>query len=94
MYLIFRIGSAIYRKEAMGGGDIKFAFVLGAYFGVRNVIMCLFLSFFYGAVVSIFLILLKFRKREDAIPFGPAMSAAGLTVLFFGQLLWKLYLGA
>jgi leader peptidase (prepilin peptidase) / N-methyltransferase len=93
MYLIFVLGTAIYKREAMGGGDIKLAMMLGAYFGWKNIILVLFLSFIIGAAAALILIALKIKNRQQEIPFGPAMLCASFVVVFFADNIWKFYLG-
>ena len=61
-------GLAIFKKEAMGGGDVKLAAMIGAFLGLRYIIISLFLGFFLGALIGIILIMTKIKKREDAIP--------------------------
>ena len=38
-------GSAIFKKEAMGGGDVKLAAMIGAFLGWKYIIISLFLGF-------------------------------------------------
>ena len=93
MYGFYRLGSALYKQEAMGGGDIKLAAALGAFFGWQSLLLCLFLSFLIGAVVSIALMAAKIKKRTDVIPFGPAMVMAAVIVLFLGKTILNIYYG-
>jgi leader peptidase (prepilin peptidase)/N-methyltransferase len=69
--LIGLAGSTLFKKEAMGGGDVKLAAMIGAFLGWRYVIISLFLGFFLGALAGIILILSKIKNREDVVPFGP-----------------------
>lgn len=93
MYLIYKLGTFIYKKEAMGGGDIKLAAFLGAYFGWQNGLLCFFLSFIAGAVIGLFYLIFLGKGRKDEIPFGPAMTSAALAVLFYAPEIWMWYLG-
>ena len=45
----------------------------------------LFLSSVVGAVVGISLILFTKRSRDNPIPFGPYLAAAGLIALLYGK---------
>jgi len=72
-------------KGAMGGGDIKLMAVLGFWLGWKYTILILFLSFFIGALISIVLILFKFKGRKDMIPFGPFIVLATIVTLFYGN---------
>jgi leader peptidase (prepilin peptidase)/N-methyltransferase len=93
MYGIYKIGTRVYKKEAMGGGDIKLAAFFGAFFGLQNGLLCLFLSFMVGAVISSAYIVVAGKGRHDEVPFGPAMTVAALITLFLGGKIWAWYLG-
>ena len=84
------VGSVIFKKEAMGGGDVKLAAMIGAFLGWKYTIISLFLGFFLGALVGIFLILLKIKSKEDMVPFGPFIALGSFITLLWGEkiLLW------
>jgi len=86
-------GSVIYKKEAMGGGDVKLAAMIGAFLGWRYIIISLFLGFFLGALIGIILIMTKVKKREDVIPFGPFIVLGSLITLLWGERIISWYLG-
>lgn len=86
-------GSLIFKKEAMGGGDVKLAAMIGAFLGWRYIIISLFLGFFLGALAGIILILSKIKKREDAIPFGPFIALGSIITLLWGKNIFLWYLG-
>ena len=75
----------IVSKGGMGAGDMKYFAVLGIVFGFPNILLVFFLSTLYGAVINIGLLALKKVTRKSAVPFGPYISFAALTVLFFGE---------
>lgn len=73
----------VFKKEGMGGGDIKLMGVLGLYVGFFNNIQIFILSFFIAAIISVFLLATKIKKSDDYIPFGPfIVLAAYITILF------------
>lgn len=86
-------GSVIFKKEAMGGGDVKLAAMIGAFLGWRYVVISLFLGFFLGALVGIFLILLKIKSREDVVPFGPFIILGSFITLLWGDKIISWYIG-
>ena len=86
-------GSVIFKKEAMGGGDVKLAAMIGAFLGWKYIIISLFLGFFTGALAGIFLIASKIKSREDAIPFGPFIVLGSFITLFWGEKIISWYLG-
>lgn len=86
-------GSVIFKKEAMGGGDVKLAAMIGAFLGWRYIIISLFLGFFLGALAGIILILSKIKSREDVVPFGPFIVLGSLITLFWGEQIISWYIG-
>lgn len=86
-------GSAIFKKEAMGGGDVKLAAMIGAFLGWKYIIISLFLGFFTGALAGIFLIMAKIKKKEDAVPFGPFIILGSFITLLWGEKIISWYIG-
>jgi leader peptidase (prepilin peptidase)/N-methyltransferase len=86
-------GSVIFKKEAMGGGDVKLAAMIGAFLGWRYIIISLFLGFFLGALAGIILIMSKIKSREDAVPFGPFIVLGSFITLLWGERIISWYLG-
>lgn len=73
----------VFKKEGMGGGDIKLMGVIGLYVGFFNNIQVFILSFFIAAIISIILLASKKKNSDDYIPFGPfIVLAAYITMLF------------
>lgn len=70
--------------NAMGGGDIKLMAALGFVFGIKGVIFITLGSFISGAIISLILLGLRIKSRNDEIPLGPFISLAALTYIFFG----------
>jgi len=86
-------GSVIFKKEAMGGGDVKLAAMIGAFLGWRYIIISLFLGFFLGALAGIILILSKIKNREDVVPFGPFIVLGSFITLLWGEKIISWYIG-
>lgn len=82
----------IISRGGMGAGDMKYFALLGVIFGFPYILLVFFLSTLYGTIGSLFLILLKKVSRKSKVPFGPYISLAALTVLFFGEQLINWYL--
>lgn len=79
LWLTAIIGQLIFKKEAMGGGDIKLMGAIGALSGWIGVINALIVSSFAGIFYFGVLMLLKKPAENNAIPFGPFLSV-GLIV--------------
>jgi leader peptidase (prepilin peptidase)/N-methyltransferase len=91
LYVIALVGEAVYRRETMGGGDIKLVAAIGALLGWRLLIVALFAAFVLGAVGG--LTYLALGGRDRMVPFGPFLAAGALLALLVGQGIWNWYLG-
>ncbi len=80
------------KQEGLGGGDVKLACMLGAFFGWKAVIFILLMSSMLGSVVGLFLIFVLKKGAKYAIPFGPFLVAAAYINLFFGERILGWYL--
>jgi len=75
-------GEKIFRKEALGGGDIKLIAAVGAIAGWPGVLGSLFIGSLVGALFALALLLMKKKKRGDTLPFGPFLSLGAYIVCF------------
>ena len=82
---------ALADKEGLGGGDIKFLAMVGAFLGAKGALITLLFSSLTGALVGLFLIAFRGRKAGSAIPFGPFLAAGALLAFFFGLPVWNWY---
>ena len=79
-------------RGGMGGGDVKLLLAAGFYLGPVLTGLALFISVFAGALLGLGLILLKLKKRKDAVPFGPFLSLGILTAALWGGDIFRWYL--
>lgn len=84
-YLIGFLGRRVFKKEAIGEGDLFLAAMLGACFGWHGVLVSIFMAYLLAGSVSLFLLALGKVKLGQYIAFGPALAVAGVVTLFFGQ---------
>ena len=82
MLLLKLFGDFIFKRESMGGGDIKLVAVFGLVIGWELSIISIFLSAFIALPVSVFI--LKTNKNHE-IPYGPFLSIAAL-ILYFSHI--------
>ncbi|WP_228720663.1 prepilin peptidase [Nitrogeniibacter mangrovi] len=92
LWLVFHAFRLLTGKEGMGYGDFKLLAAIGAWLGWQMLPLTILLSSVVGAVVGIGLIVFSRHDRNQPIPFGPYLAAAGLIALFFGQTLTEQYL--
>ncbi len=79
MYLIMLIGNKMFKRESLGGGDIKMMFLFGL---VLDPLLGT-LSIFLGSLIALpisFLLLIK--QKEKVIPFGPFLLIAFAIIYF------------
>ncbi len=81
---VYHLFKAVTGKEGMGYGDFKLLAALGAWLGWAMLPTIILLSSVVGAVVGISLIVFAKRGRDNPIPFGPYLAAAGLIALVWG----------
>jgi leader peptidase (prepilin peptidase)/N-methyltransferase len=84
IYWVFKLATG---KEGMGYGDFKLLAALGAWMGWKMLLPIVLLSSVVGALVGIALIVLRHLGRENPIPFGPYLAAAGFIALLYGEVL-------
>ena len=82
VYWLFKLVTG---KEGMGYGDFKLLAALGAWLGWAMLPTIILLSSVVGALVGIGLIVVAKRGRDNPIPFGPYLAAAGLIALLWGE---------
>lgn len=82
MLVLKILGDFLFKKESMGGGDIKLLAVFGFVLGFPLSIISVFLAAFIALPVS--LILLKVKKTHE-IPFGPFLSVSAI-IIFLSQI--------
>ncbi len=92
LYVVAILGKAVFKKEAMGGGDIKLLAALGTFIGVKGVLFTLFVASFFGSFVGIVLIASGNAKMSQRLPFGPYLSLSAMIYIFVGaELITKFY---
>ncbi|HSX24899.1 MAG TPA: prepilin peptidase [Candidatus Andersenbacteria bacterium] len=72
--------------EGIGFGDVKLMIPFGILFGFQGIVTLLFISFFIGGIVGIWLISIKKAGRKTAVPFGPFLALAAFCILLIPDL--------
>lgn len=81
------LGKLIYRRETIGGGDIKLFTALGVILGIYGIIFVFIFSTLLSGMHFSYLLITKKVKKEHKVAMAPYISiAAGIYILF----LWDL----
>lgn len=92
LLIVAYLGEWLFKKEAMGGGDIKMAAMMGAFVGWQKVLLIFMGGALVGLIVSV--IWMSFSKKirnSRMIPFGPFLALAAMVVLLYGQPILDFY---
>ncbi len=90
--------SAVFRREAMGFGDVTLMGMIGAFLGWRAALIIFFVAPFFGLGHACWKLLKSIGKRlrgrqlsnaDREIPYGPYLSMAAATVLLSWRWLWE-----
>lgn len=87
-YLLAMAVSYSLKKEALGGGDIKFIATIGSFLGVYGTLFTIFIS----AAIAIVVVLISGRDRSQEIPYGPFLILGAFIHVLFGNWLLSSYL--
>lgn len=80
-YIVMLIGDFMFKKESMGGGDIKLMAVIGLTVGCLNSVLVFVFSAFLALPCALLVLM---RNKEHIIPFGPFIALAFTIVYFVG----------
>jgi leader peptidase (prepilin peptidase)/N-methyltransferase len=94
LFLVATCYQWLFKREGMGGGDVKLLAMIGAFLGWKAVILTILLSSLIGSITGILIMVVKGKDFKYAIPFGPFLSLGAMISLFYGESLinWYLYL--
>ncbi|MGH9929470.1 MAG: prepilin peptidase [Pyrinomonadaceae bacterium] len=80
--------------EAMGLGDVKMMFMVGAYLGWRLTILNILLGVFSGSLIGIALMLRQGKRdMKMLLPFGVFLGIGAIVSLLFGSQIVEWYAG-
>lgn len=85
LWLVGEAGTRVFKKEALGMGDVKLLAMLGAFMGLRLALLALFFSALSGTVISVLMMLLGKLKTGQHIPYGPYLSVGGFVAFLWGR---------
>jgi leader peptidase (prepilin peptidase)/N-methyltransferase len=91
-WLIRIIGGRVFRKEALGFGDVKLMAAIGALLGPSLILLTTFLAALIGSVIGLSLIAIGRAELGSRLPFGPFICLGAVTSFLYGNQLIAWYL--
>lgn len=88
LWFVAWAGEKAFKKEAMGGGDIKMMAMIGAFLGVQGVLLTIFLASFLGAAIFGPISM----KTGKLVPFGIFLAAAAAITYGWGDAMVTWYM--
>ncbi len=77
------------KRDGMGGGDVKFLGMIGAFLGWQSLLYVLFVSSLVGSVVGITAMICQRQGMKSRLPFGPFLAFGAMSwVLLHEEILW------
>ncbi len=94
LFIVATLYQWLFKREGMGGGDVKLLAMIGAFLGWKAVILTILLGSLVGSISGIIVMLSKGKDFKYAIPFGPFLSLGAVIALFYGENIihWYLYM--
>jgi leader peptidase (prepilin peptidase) / N-methyltransferase len=91
-------GTAVFRREAMGFGDVTLMGMIGAFLGWQPVVLTIFAGAFFGLAHAFWKLAIYVRKwirggklssADRELPFGPYLSMGALALVLSWSWLWR-----
>jgi leader peptidase (prepilin peptidase)/N-methyltransferase len=86
-WLAGAFGKLLFRKEAMGIGDVQFMAALGGFLGWQPLLMTFFIAPMLGSVVGL---IYMARTKDHHIAYGPFLSIAAAVTMLWGDRIFAL----
>jgi leader peptidase (prepilin peptidase)/N-methyltransferase len=93
LYLVALLYKLLRRREGLGGGDIKLMAMVGAFLGVKLVLVVILLASAAGSLYGVVL-LRSGKNARTAVAFGSFLAPAAAVCLLYGTRIISWYLGA
>lgn len=82
LYFIKIFGDKLFKKETLGGGDVKLMLIIGLLLGWGNGIISIFIGTFIAFPIAIYY---YFKDKEHMLPFGPYLCIGALLIHYIGM---------
>jgi len=74
-------------------GDVTLMLMVGAFLGWHGTVLTLILGSFLGALVGVYVITVRRKDMQFALPFGTFLAPAAFVALVWGERIISWYLG-
>ncbi len=97
VWFVRLLGGFVFRREAMGFGDVTLMAMIGSFLGWQAAVLTFFLAPFFGLTHALWKLVRLVAKlilgrpvtgADREIPFGPYLSMAALTLLLTWLWIW------
>lgn len=92
LWILATLSKWIFKKEAMGMGDVKFAAVMGFFLGWKVLLGALYVGFVFALIFYVINKLSNSQPIQKYIPMAPFFSLSIVVFIFYGQLIAGYYL--
>lgn len=82
MLFIMLIGNFAFKKESLGGGDVKLLFIFGLLLEPLIGVLTIFIGSFIALPVALYIL---YKNKDHMIPFGPFLVIS-FALLFFSKI--------
>ncbi len=82
MLFIMLLGNFVFKKESLGGGDVKLLFIFGLLLEPLIGVLTIFIGSFIALPVALFIL---YKNKDHMIPFGPFLIIS-FALMFFSKL--------
>ncbi len=86
IYITGVVGKLVFRKDAMGDGDVKLMAMIGCFLGWEKIILVFFTAPFLALPLALFS---KYVQKKEIIPYGPFLAGAAAIHIFLGNIIWQ-----
>lgn len=80
------LGNFLFKKESMGGGDIKLLAMMGAFLGAPKILLVFLFSPILAMPMALYV---RYIKHQETIPYGPFLAITGAWMYLYGDGVWN-----